>query len=336
MADASAHARARRARRATIAASLRSQHLQVERRLAARTLALYGEALRRLQRAPTRGRAAALRRRSAPRAPLGGAAARPGPGAAQHRASCCRPGAASTAGWAGDGRVAANPVDGVRAPQGRRSRCRRRCRSTRRWRWPTHRDAAARDPRAGARATTASSSCCTAAACASASWSASTCRRRAVRPAGSTPADASAHVLGKGSKRRSVPVGAPALRGAARAGWRCAAASRGAGEPALFVSQPRHAADRQPGALAAEGAARIAGRRCRRTCIRTCCATRSRRTCCSPAATCARCRSCSATPTSPPRRSTPSSTSAPGEGVRRRASARCGASQRPSAARGVR
>ena len=49
-------------------------------------------------------------------------------------------------------------------------------------------------------------------------------------------ADATAHVLGKGSKRRSVPVGAPALL--ALAGW---LALRGqlakAGEPALFVSR---------------------------------------------------------------------------------------------------
>jgi hypothetical protein len=35
-------------------------------------------------------------------------------------------------------------------------------------------------------------------------------------------ADATAHVLGKGSKRRSVPVGGPALQ-ALQAGWRCAA-----------------------------------------------------------------------------------------------------------------
>jgi integrase/recombinase XerC len=49
-------------------------------------------------------------------------------------------------------------------------------------------------------------------------------------------ADASAHVLGKGSKRRSVPVGAPALR--ALAAW---LARRGEivrpGEAALFVSR---------------------------------------------------------------------------------------------------
>lgn len=49
-------------------------------------------------------------------------------------------------------------------------------------------------------------------------------------------ADASAHVLGKGGKRRSVPVGAAALR--ALAAWRAQRATvASAGEPALFVSR---------------------------------------------------------------------------------------------------
>ena len=49
-------------------------------------------------------------------------------------------------------------------------------------------------------------------------------------------ADASAHVLGKGSKRRSLPVGAPAL--AALAAWTAQrAALAAAGETALFVSR---------------------------------------------------------------------------------------------------
>jgi integrase/recombinase XerC len=49
-------------------------------------------------------------------------------------------------------------------------------------------------------------------------------------------ADASAHVLGKGSKRRSVPVGAPALQALAR--WLDLRAQLAApGEAALFVSQ---------------------------------------------------------------------------------------------------
>jgi integrase/recombinase XerC len=49
-------------------------------------------------------------------------------------------------------------------------------------------------------------------------------------------ADATAHVLGKGGKRRSVPVGAPAL--AALAQWRALrAAMAREDEPALFVSR---------------------------------------------------------------------------------------------------
>ena len=49
-------------------------------------------------------------------------------------------------------------------------------------------------------------------------------------------ADATAHVLGKGSKRRSVPVGAPAL--AALADWQAQrVALAHAGEAALFVSR---------------------------------------------------------------------------------------------------
>jgi integrase/recombinase XerC len=49
-------------------------------------------------------------------------------------------------------------------------------------------------------------------------------------------ADASAHVLGKGSKRRSVPVGAPALK--ALRDWLAARVALAApGEVALFVSR---------------------------------------------------------------------------------------------------
>ncbi len=49
-------------------------------------------------------------------------------------------------------------------------------------------------------------------------------------------ADATAHVLGKGSKRRSVPVGGPALE-ALRAWLAQRPALADAGEPALFVSR---------------------------------------------------------------------------------------------------
>ena len=54
-------------------------------------------------------------------------------------------------------------------------------------------------------------------------------------------------------KRRSVPVGRAALQ--ALAAWREVRAQlAGPDEAALFVSKPRHAPDRQPGALAPEGA----------------------------------------------------------------------------------
>ncbi len=49
-------------------------------------------------------------------------------------------------------------------------------------------------------------------------------------------ADAAAHVLGKGAKRRSVPIGAPALAALA-AWWPYRAAIAKADEPALFVSR---------------------------------------------------------------------------------------------------
>ena len=95
-------------------------------------------------------------------------------------------------------------------------------------------------------------------------------------------ADASAQVLGKGQQRRTVPVGAPAL---APCAWLAVRRAGGGDGRTGALRQPaRHAADRQPGALAAEepGLCRPG---CRRTCIRTCCATASRRTCCKAAAT---------------------------------------------------
>ena len=296
-----------RRRRATPTSPAISQHLAVERRLAARTLALYGEALRppaALRRSPRRCRCARRRRTTS------AAGRRSCTAPAWRRAasrSRSRPGAASTAGSAAKAWSPPTRCEGVRAPKAAQplpkalsvddavalvgaSRRRRRRR-----RWP--------------RATPASSSCSTAAACASASWSGSTsspaptprgwidCRRRQrARPRqGQQAAQRAGRQRGAG--------GARGLAGAARRRWRAP------GEPALFVSRRGTRLTREPGALAPEGAG-ASPPACRRTCIRTCCATRSPRTCCSRAATCARCRSCSATPTSRRRRSTPSSTSA--------------------------
>ena len=120
----------------------------------------------------------------------------------------------------------------------RPSRCPRRCRSTRRWHWPTR--VAGRGPatttRRCARATTRWSSCCTAAACASASWWRSTPPPRRSRSGWIDRADRSAHVLGKGGKRRSVPVGGAGAAALERWLQLRAAMARG-DEPALFVSR---------------------------------------------------------------------------------------------------
>lgn len=118
-------------------------------------------------------------------------------------------------------------------------------------------------------------------------------------------ADRSAHVLGKGGKRRSVPVGGAAAT--ALAHWMASRAQLARpDETALFVSQ--RGTRLSPSQVRARLAqlARAAG--LPPTCTRTCCATASPRTCCSRAATCAPCRSCWVTPTSPPRRSIRSST----------------------------
>jgi integrase/recombinase XerC len=50
-------------------------------------------------------------------------------------------------------------------------------------------------------------------------------------------ADATAHVLGKGSKRRSVPVGAAGRALPCKPGWHVRASLANAEEPALFVSR---------------------------------------------------------------------------------------------------
>ena len=119
--------------------------------------------------------------------------------------------------------------------------------------------------------------------------------------------DRTVRVLGKGSEiagpadRPLCHCGARALaRGAGRAAREGPRGSAGAG-----VRRPR-----RPATVGARGA--VARRRCGRagrvsacTFIPTCSATPSRRTCSSRAAICAAFRSCSATPTSAPLRSTP-------------------------------
>ena len=298
-ADAGARRRTSRATSSTCASSAAWR---------ARTLALYARgAARGCRRFAADAGVDAARGAGAPRAALGGAAAR---AAAWRRAasrSCCRPGAASTAGWGRAGPGRRQPGRRRARAEGAPSRCPRRCRSTRRWRWPST-AASRRRPGAARRATTASSSCSTAAACASASWSGST-SRPAARRAGWIDARRRQRARARQGQQaaqraggRAGAGGAAALAGAARRRW------RRADEPALFVSRRGTRLTRQPGALAPEARWRCRPA-CRPTCTRTCCATALPRTCCSPAATCARCRSCWATPTSRPRRSTRSSTS---------------------------
>ena len=209
------------------------EHLAVERRLAARTLAVYGEALERLQRFAV---AAALPLRQVEvhhirrwAAQLHGAGLAP------------RSIALTLSAWRGlyrwlgrEGAVAANPVEGVRAPRAAQP-------------LPkalsvddavalvAHRGDAAASPVLAAR------DACIAellygcglrvgelvgldavASAEAAGWI--------------DAADATAHVLGKGSKRRSVPVGRPALQ--ALAAWLDQRAEIARpGERALFVSR---------------------------------------------------------------------------------------------------
>jgi integrase len=121
---------------------------------------------------------------------------------------------------------------------------------------------------------------------------------------------AEVHVLGKGGKRRSVPLGgAPASR--SPAGWPCAGRRARRALPArrrrCFRAGTAPGSRRsQSGSVCAGAASWLAWPR---RCIRTCCGIRLPATCCSPVATCAPCRNCWATPASPARRSTPGWTS---------------------------
>jgi integrase/recombinase XerC len=207
------------------------QHLAVERRLAARTLALYADALGRLH-AHAQEAGVALRdvqvhhvRRWAARLHAGGLAPR-------SIALILAAWRGLYRWWGRQGELPFNPVDGVRAP--RAAKPLPKALSV------DHAVALAQQPAAGEPALAARDHCIVellygcglrvgelvgldvGASAGAAGWV--------------DVADASAHVLGKGSKRRSVPVGRAAL--AALADW---LAHRPAlarpGEPALFVSR---------------------------------------------------------------------------------------------------
>ena len=215
-------------------------HLEVERRLAARTLAMYGEAFSAAAQRCARGDAGGTARGADPPcAPLGGPDA-------LRKGLAPRSIAIVLSAWRGfyrwlgrDGLVALNPVDGVRAPKSGKPLpkalvggpggvagrsppgCGRRGR-----------------PAAWKRATTASWNCCTAAACAWASWSGLDRQAGARRPqAGSTPPmprrTCSARAA-SGAACRWVSPALQSLAALARTARSDGAAK--ADEPALFVS----------------------------------------------------------------------------------------------------
>ena len=209
------------------------EHLRVERRLAARTLALYGEALRRLQAfaaaTPVALRAVETQhvRRWAARLHGGGLA----PGSI----------AIALAAWRGfyrwlgrDGQVRANPVEGVRAPKAGKP-LPKALSVDHAVALAEHRGDAAVDPRLDARDR------CIVELLYGCGLRIAELVGLDVRAAAGAAgwidaADASAHVLGKGSKRRSVPVGRAAL--AALADWETQRpALARPGEAALFVSR---------------------------------------------------------------------------------------------------
>ena len=209
--------RPRRARDADIARHL--EYLKVERRLAERTLALYGEAF--VACSDSRRAPAAARGEDAPRRAAARRSCTARAGAALDRARCCRRGGASIAGsaataWSPPTRSMACAR---RAP---RSRCRRRCRSTMPSPWS--RIATSEGDGLAAR------DACIAELLYGCGLRVGELVGLDVVASGSAAGwidagDASAHVLGKGRKRRAVPVGAPALAALA-GGSRCAATSR--------------------------------------------------------------------------------------------------------------
>ena len=113
-------------------------------------------------------------------------------------------------------------------------------------------------------------------------------------------------VLGKGGKRRSVPVGQAAL--AALRKWIAARPQlmpfSAAPEDAAALFLARAAAASRRAWCSCSWRAWRARPACPRMCIRTCCGTASPATCCNRPRTCAPYRKCWATPTSPPPRST--------------------------------
>ena len=229
MSTAAPDDKARPARDPAIAAHF--AYLQVERRLAPRTLAMYASAFDRLQACAAAAGIAiesvqvAHVRRWAAQLHAGGLA----PRSIAIELSAWR----GLYRWLGrEGRVAANPVDGVRAP--RAARPLPKALSV------DHAVALVTHRADGGNAALTARDACIAELLYGCGLRVGELVGLDVAASGTAAGwidapDASAHVLGKGSKRRSVPVGAPALAALAR--WLALRGElAGRGEPALFVS----------------------------------------------------------------------------------------------------
>ena len=219
-------------------------HLRVERRLAARSLALYADALGRLQALATTDDVALLQaqahhvRHWLARMREQGL----GPRSMALQLSAWR---GLYRWWGRDARVALNPVQGLKAPKAPRPLPKALA--------VDQAVALVSQPSASARPGLAARDRAIAellygcglrvGELVSLDWcaggGAGSAAHRAAGAAGSgwiDLDDATAHVLGKGAKRRSVPVGGPALQ-ALRAWLPHRTEQARAGEPALFVSQ---------------------------------------------------------------------------------------------------
>ncbi len=208
------------------------EHLEVERRLAARTLILYRDALARLQRLA-----------QATRVPLRQVEVQHvRRWAAQLHAQGLAPGSIAIvlAAWRGfyrslgrAGTVPANPVDGVRAPRAAKPLPKA---------LPVDQAVALADHRRpGGDPLLEARDRCLVELLYGCGLRVAELVSLDAQASGDAAgwiddADATAHVLGKGSKRRSVPVGRAALE--ALAAWRAVRAQLAhAGEPALFTSR---------------------------------------------------------------------------------------------------
>jgi integrase/recombinase XerC len=210
------------------------QHLVVERRLAARTVAMYREALARLE-ASAHGQATALRSMKAHHV-------RRFIGELRERGLGPRSIAIALAAarglyrwWGRNGQVSANPVEGIRAPRAPKPLPKalsvEQAQALANGPTPREQD----DPRLRAR------DHCIVELLYGCGLRVGELTGLDVQPGAKAAgwidaADATAHVLGKGSRRRSVPVGGPALQ--ALQAWLAVRPELVRGEePALFVSR---------------------------------------------------------------------------------------------------